>query len=198
MELTDLAHRISNLERQLAASRWRERAVCASAILIGLVFACRSSTATDDKPPPEAPKRLVIGGVTIDERGIAIDGLAASITLTSGADRRTRITAGDLVLGSFEGATPRIQLQATGSMTRIEAVTGKFRAEMSTTEQDAGVNVSRAMPLSSTEMRLTETSATVVAWSEEATARAEIKSRVGGKSVRMITENGKPELAYEK
>jgi hypothetical protein len=75
MELTDLAHRISVLERQLAAARWRGRAVCAGALLVGLVLACKSSKAADE------PQTLTIGKVTIDPTGIIVASKHGSVTI---------------------------------------------------------------------------------------------------------------------
>jgi hypothetical protein len=212
MELTDLAHRLSVLERQLAAARWRERAVYASAILIGLVFACKSSTATDDKPPPEQPKRLVIGGVTIDERGITIVGLGTAITIedkAAGADRSTRIAAGDVRLGKQEGDAALIRLEAHGSQARIEAKTPAYRTTMSTTAENAEINVFKlGDAVHGAEMRLTGSdarihasvkthSASLVAAGDDK-ARAEVTARVVDKSVGLTTVGGKPELVYAK
>lgn len=211
MELTDLAHRISTLERQLAAARWRERAVYASAILIGLVFACKSSTATDDKP--EQPQRLVIGGVTIDHNGITIDGLAASITVLSksgGGERRTTITAGEVLLGTFENESSRIRLEAHGLLARIETSSPPYKIGIKTGPDTAGLQVEKTGTVPhrawirvddmnvAVDATVDRHVASLFATTGNNSPRSEVGARASDKSVRMVNQGGKPEIQYEK
>jgi hypothetical protein len=211
MNLDDLAHRVSSLERQLAAARWRERAALTAAVLIGLVFACKSSKATEEQPPAQ-PKRIVIGGVTIDERGIEIDGLAAAITVRSGSagdERSTRITAGAVRVGGAEAKMPKVLIEAHGSLASIEATTPEYRMEMRANPGSAGIAVNKQGDAPHiAELRLTGTDATIHATVDRHAAsllaaagdkaRSEVTSRAGDKAVHMVTEAGKPELRYAK
>jgi hypothetical protein len=101
MELTDLAHRVSVLERQLAAARWRGRVIGASALLVGLVVACKSSNKSEE------PESLTIGRVRIDPTGITIGGEHGSITISA-----RRVTIDGRELGKVDLTSAGVSVEA--------------------------------------------------------------------------------------
>ena len=137
MDLDTLDQRIRLLERELAAARWRTRVVCAGAVAFALVFACKSSKATDEAPTPM--KQLVIGGVTIDEHGIVIEGLGKGITIKH-EKQKTSLSAG---MVRVSGDTTSGELAATESSSRLTLRRGDNEATAIATETWASMRVER-------------------------------------------------------
>jgi len=200
MHLDTLDQRIRLLERELAAARWHTRAVCAAAIGLGLVFACRSSKATEDKPEPM--KKLVIGGVTIDEHGIVIEGLGTGITIRH-AKQTTSLSAGTVRVSDEHGSG---LLAATGQSSRLLLQRGDLEATAIATDSFASVRVERAKAklghqaelrigdgIAGVSAKHEERSASLWATTEAATAGvSDIKS-----SGRLEAKAGRTALAYD-
>lgn len=185
MELTDLAHRVSVLERQLAAARWRGRAVCAGALLVVLVLACKSSNKTDE------PQPLTIGTVTIDptgititgkrgkvaisELGITVDGgelgkigMSAGLGVSVQTKRDGKTLLGTLGAGKLDlgGEKAQLTLMAIGDSAALNLSAGDYNVKAYASERAAAFNVENYKDTKlghSASMHVSDTSASVSA-----------------------------------
>lgn len=117
---TRLEARIEQLERQLAAARWRSRWLAWGAGCVAAVLACRNATVSEER----SLRQMTIGNVRIDEFGITIaDTLgktelkSTGVSVGDGAARLvSSLGPGRLELRQKDGANAALDVTSDASL----------------------------------------------------------------------------------